>query len=66
MQSEAYLEGTILYIDGHVHGIDFTPGEAAEYVADLKDFPNAPTGVRIFSRPNTFRTRKQSKPGWPS
>ncbi len=63
--SEAYLEGTILYIDGRIHGEDFTPQEAAEYVADLQGMPNAPTGVRIFTRPRSRKLRSQSKTGWP-
>ncbi len=66
INSEAYLEGTILYIDGRIHGEDFTPHEAAEYVADMQDMPGAPTGVRIFSRPRVRKARKQSKPGWPT
>ena len=64
MKSEAFLEGTVLYIDGEEWGIDYSPDEAAEVVASLQGLHNAPTGVRIFSRPRRYQKRK-SQVGWP-
>ena len=53
MRSQAYLEGTILYLDGRIWNYDATIDEAAEEVNKLLvEYPEtAPTGVRVFTRP---------------
>ena len=55
MRSTAYLEGSILYIDGRAQDVDFTLSEAVEYIETLQIDPRAPAGVRVFSRPRSRR-----------
>lgn len=58
MAAEAYLEGSILYIQGHPWDLEVGSVDEALEILDAIKVPGAPKSVRVFTRPKRRRQKR--------